>query len=412
MGFNLFKNNVGRPSNEILSKRRNFKLFVLIAVIIVVIGGTFIVKSYLMDKIESSDKNISIGKASIIATNGSGLTYNAGTWATKVKLTAKLGTQNTSNAKYTWYKNEQKYTPCTTATCSINSTTSGYFSVVVQKGVINYKSSSVLVKVDSNIINKITLSSNNNSIGYITSKIVPGSSSSGYKYQWYKDGVLIDGAKSSSLYAKTYGTYTLKVTTGAGTTKSSSIDLASLKINLNGTSTTWSNKDYNLTYSASGPIKNVSWYKAGKLYPECSGKKTCVIKTSQNSEYCVKATTKNGQNFSSCAKVMLDKSNDLSGALYSNGKKVANMDGKGANTLSVKLGSTLSVTVGGTLFCSKYTQGYKYYWYKQKNYYTTEINPSKAISTSKSYKPTQKGYYTVVVETCNFQSKTRGFTVN
>ncbi|MEO8148191.1 MAG: DNRLRE domain-containing protein [Bacteroidia bacterium] len=51
-----------------------------------------------------------------------------------------------------------------------------------------------------------------------------------YSYQWYKGGVMIAGATSSSYYAKATGNYTVKLTNGNGCTASSSILF--IKVNL------------------------------------------------------------------------------------------------------------------------------------------------------------------------------------
>lgn len=59
----LFKNEVGRPSNETKRKRRNFYIVIsAVAVVLLCIGGYFIVKYFAANNLVSDDKNVSVAQ--------------------------------------------------------------------------------------------------------------------------------------------------------------------------------------------------------------------------------------------------------------------------------------------------------------------------------------------------------------
>ena len=53
----LFENGIGRPTNEVLKKRRNFKIIVVLFVLAIVVTGIFAVKHFFFTGIEDVEKN-------------------------------------------------------------------------------------------------------------------------------------------------------------------------------------------------------------------------------------------------------------------------------------------------------------------------------------------------------------------
>ena len=53
----LFENGIGRPTNEVLKKRRNFKITIILVVLSVVVTGIFAVKHFFFTGIEDVEKN-------------------------------------------------------------------------------------------------------------------------------------------------------------------------------------------------------------------------------------------------------------------------------------------------------------------------------------------------------------------
>ena len=57
----LFENGIGRPTNEILKKRRNFKIAIISIALVVAVAGIFAVRSFLSTGIDGTEKNATIG---------------------------------------------------------------------------------------------------------------------------------------------------------------------------------------------------------------------------------------------------------------------------------------------------------------------------------------------------------------
>lgn len=77
--MSLFKNEIGRPSNDILRTRRNIKIIIALIVIAIVAGGTYLVYNYVArDSVSGVSKNISSSGAevSIAGKNGGFIVNN------------------------------------------------------------------------------------------------------------------------------------------------------------------------------------------------------------------------------------------------------------------------------------------------------------------------------------------------
>ena len=53
----LFENGIGRPTNEVLKKRKNFKITIVLVVLAIVVAGIFAVKHFFFTGIEDVEKN-------------------------------------------------------------------------------------------------------------------------------------------------------------------------------------------------------------------------------------------------------------------------------------------------------------------------------------------------------------------
>ena len=75
----LFKNGVGRPSNETLKKRRNMKVLIAIFVIAIVgISGYYMYNTFSTKTIESGNKNTAVGKVFAEINKPAGADYDYG----------------------------------------------------------------------------------------------------------------------------------------------------------------------------------------------------------------------------------------------------------------------------------------------------------------------------------------------
>lgn len=150
----------------------------------------------------------------------------------------------------------------------------------------------------------------------LTIKVEPTTAASGYKYQWYYGNTAINGATSASYIPTKTGKYKVKVTTGAGNSKTSTEVTVSNKIlptvSLKGSissgaisSGVWTNKDVTLKATVTnGTATSYEWYR-GSVKLTC---KTATCKISSGvGTYKVKAITKDGAITSNTFKVQIDK---------------------------------------------------------------------------------------------------------
>ena len=213
-------------------------MLIIISICVLGIGVYFAKDRFLNKDVESNNKNIGSGSVSLTATDANGKVYKSGAWTTKVKLVAGKPSSKGVVFGYTWYKDGKEYSSCKTNTCIINTSQSGTFKVKVRVERKVYYSSSIKVNVDANQISSVSIS---NSVTKLSATIKPSTTVSGYKYQWYKDGVAITGAtksyyeiskKTNKDYENSFGTYKLKITTGAGASKDKAIEIC--KVTLGG----------------------------------------------------------------------------------------------------------------------------------------------------------------------------------
>ena len=224
----------------------------------------------------------------------------------------------------------------------------------------------------------------------LTAMATPDTTSSGYKYQWYKGESPIKGATKSTYTATASGSYKVKVTTGAGNSVTSSLFVVnkkansgtgsnSYKLNINevsGNPTSWTNKDVTLTVKATasnGLAEKAYSFDGGKTFDKNNSK-------SFSSNQTVKIVVKD------------KKGNTTSYSAYIT--KIDKTNPKVSISGNNSVGSKLTATVNPT----KTSSNYKYQWY-----FNTEPISS---ATSSTYVATKSGDYQVKVTTGAGLSKT------
>lgn len=145
-----------------------------------------------------------------------------------------------------------------------------------------------------------------------TLKVVvsPTTTSSGYKYQWYKSDTAISGATKNTYTPTSTGTYKVKVTTGAGNMVVSKtvniVPAVKPTITLTGSvgSGTWTNKSVTLTAKVNnGTATKYVWYRGTS---QISSGTSNTYSASVSGTYKVVATTSSGKITSSSYKVNID----------------------------------------------------------------------------------------------------------
>lgn len=358
--MSLFKNGVGRPSNEIISRRKKIcfigGLFVVILIFIIILG---VRDSFFSKSIEGGSKNSKVSAVIITAKDAKGKKYTGGKWTTKVTMTATLNKKTSGSLRYTWYKDGEKYSGCASKTCTISSTTYSKFTVKIKKGLFTYSSNSLFVQVDAVELN-YKLKPDGNVLRLSTNQ----SPRSGATFVWYMNGKLLKNQKNDviNIVGKEHEFYKVKVTSGVGRTKTYTYENPKAKINatkLYGKSMT--KYDGNYTYwdvklegSYDGNIKNYYWTKDGKKF---STNKSITMNTQQNSNYCFVIETKNNKKASKCMFVRIDKTvYDM--YIIVNGRRYGKLGtGEGISskfTTIVNIGDVINVSSTKTPSCGSY----------------------------------------------------------
>ena len=139
---------------------------------------------------------------------------NSSSWTTSVTLTVDATSSNGLDSNAYSFDGGKTYQQSNKKTFTYNQTV---VVIVKDKKGNTAKDSIVISKIDNtNPKASISTSSEKASEITLTAKVNPGSTSSGYKYQWYKNGDAISNATSSTYKATSSGRYKVKVTTGSG----------------------------------------------------------------------------------------------------------------------------------------------------------------------------------------------------
>ena len=148
----------------------------------------------------------------------------------------------------------------------------------------------------------------------LTAAVTPGSTTSGYKYQWYKDNKIITGATSKTYTPTSTGTYKVIVTTGAGEKAEVSNfgvtnkPTPTVTLTSSVTAGKWTKNSVTLTATVTNDsVTKYEWYKDNKVYSSCTSAK-CTLSATQNANYKVKIFTKSNSSITSSAiNVKIDK---------------------------------------------------------------------------------------------------------
>ena len=257
-------------------------------------------------------------------------------------------------------------------------------SAVLTKEINTIDKTTPSVSVKGSVESGVSTTSN----VVLTAHVTPNTTSSGYKYQWYKGSTAISGATKSTYTATSSGNYKVKVTTGSGKSTTSSVFVVNKKSSggsssytlvINSVSanmTSWTNKDVTLTVNAkaSNGLHTTAYsFDGGKTF---TSNKSKTFSKNQTVKIVVRDKKGNKTSYTSYIE-NIDKT-----------KPTVSITG------SATVGSTLTAKVNPASTASQY----KYQWYFN--------NTAIGGATSSNHIPTQSGSYQVRVTTGSGNSVT------
>lgn len=233
-----------------------------------------------------------------IATNGA---YTACTSASAnlqmVSFTATTieGVVDVSAMGYAlqWYKNNVPVAGATTATLAINSSADNgeYKLSATVPGFATIFSNNIVVELG---IPTVTITNNTGLCAGSDVLISANITGAAYTYQWYKEGIALSGAMSSTFTANAEGAYHVEVSSGSCSAVSNTINLAIASITVssttpdNGVILPGGNIAINTTTDAQSPT--YSWNRNGVLLADT----TASLNATQDGEYIVTVTQNAG----------------------------------------------------------------------------------------------------------------------
>ena len=145
---------------------------------------------------------------------------NSSTWVKSISLTVNAKASNGLATDAYSFDGGKTYQKSNTKTFTSNQTV----KIVVKDSKGNTTSKTIELKKIDTTVPKVTISSSNEtSISILLSAdVTPAKTSSGYKYQWYRNGSVIKNATSYLYKATESGKYKVVVTTGSGNKVTSS----------------------------------------------------------------------------------------------------------------------------------------------------------------------------------------------
>ena len=218
------------------------------------------------------------------------------------------------------------------------------------------------------------------------SVILNASAGSGYTYEWYKNGTIINGSTTSSYTANQSGSYTVKVINGSCNATSSA---TTVTVNPNPTATitpqgiiTICQNGFVALNASTGTGYTYEWYKDDNII---NGSTTSYYKPNQSGSYTVKVINGSCNATSSATTVTV------------NPNPTAAINAAGVSTFCQGGSVVLNASTGS---------GYTYEWYKNGNIINGSI--------TSAYIANQSGSYTVKVinGSCNATSSATTVTVN
>lgn len=139
---------------------------------------------------------------------------NSSKWVKSVTLTVEASTSNGLNARAYSFDGGKTYQSSNSKTFTKNQTV----TIVVRDVKGNKTTKKVTInKIDNTKPSvSINASSKTSTSVVLTAVTNPTNSASGYKYQWYKNNKVINGATNKTYKATSNGSYSVRVTTGVG----------------------------------------------------------------------------------------------------------------------------------------------------------------------------------------------------
>ena len=296
-----------------------------------------------------------------------------------VSLNASIGV----GYNYEWYKDGNIINGSTGSSYSANQ--SGNYTVKVINGSCNATSNATIVTINPNPLAVITHQSTT-TFCQGGSVILNASTEVGNTYEWYKNGIVINGSITSSYTANQSGSYSVKVINGA-CNATSSVTIITVNPNPSAiitpqSSTTFCQGGSVILNASSGSGNTYEWYKDGNIINGSIGSS---YSANQNGSYTVKVIKGSCNSMSEATNVLVNP-----------------------NPIAVITPqSTTTFCQGGSVILNGSTGiGYNYEWYKDGNI----INGA----NTNFYTANQSGSYTVKVidGSCNLVSSVTTVTVN
>lgn len=145
---------------------------------------------------------------------------NSSKWVKSVTLTVEASSSNGLNSKAYSFDGGKTYQSSNSKTFTNNQTV----NIVIRDIKGNKTSKKVRINKIDNTKPKVSINATNKTSNSVVLNAVtnPNNSISGYKYQWYKNNKVINGARNKTYKASSNGNYSVRVTTGVGNSAISS----------------------------------------------------------------------------------------------------------------------------------------------------------------------------------------------
>lgn len=156
------------------------------------------------------------------------VTGNTSSWKNSVTLKVNSTSSNKLASSAYSFDGGKTYQKSNSKTFTSN----GIINIVVKDSKGNTANKQVTISKVDNIIPTVNIrytDKTNTSIN-LYATINPGNVVSGYKYQWYKNGNVIENATSLTYKASSEGNYMIKVITGSGNTASATYVYSPIKV--------------------------------------------------------------------------------------------------------------------------------------------------------------------------------------
>ena len=145
---------------------------------------------------------------------------NSSKWVKSVRLTVEASSSNGLNSKAYSFDGGKTYQSSNSKTFTNNQTV----NIVIRDIKGNKTSKKVRINKIDNTKPKVSINATNKTSNSVVLNAVtnPNNSISGYRYQWYKNNKVINGARNKTYKASSNGNYSVRVTTGVGNSAISS----------------------------------------------------------------------------------------------------------------------------------------------------------------------------------------------